>query len=331
VDVTGDAFGSELCELFEQCADTITELRVNAIHTASFAHNVSLLRNLTALFVLHGNSYQSLPQLDHVQEFILPSAYMQKIGSALYRQLPVCGSSCRVLVLSDALGFTPHFNLRGFLQRCQALDTLSLGNVEQLGVLLGELGGCERPWRALRLTDSWGSSTEPAVAGFLRARGSSLLHLDLAMNYSSLLLDAIALYCPHLQGLCLLGTLVTSPRAYGQLQSLFRACPHLREIFLADVPLNNTQLQDLAEHCPRLECLGLSLQAEGPTAAGLRTALQQLPRLQEVIVPGVATLESAPPALLGVLHVWARAGPGRACSAAGHLPVLPFWRRWVQL
>jgi hypothetical protein len=323
VDVTGDAFSSELCELFEQCAGSITELRVDTMHTASFAHNVALLRNLTALFVLRGVSYQSLPRLNNVQEFVLPSAYAGKC------QLPLCGASCRVLVLHDARRFTPEFNLRGFLQRCQALDTLSLGRVAQLDELLDELQQGQRPWKALRLTDSSGSSVEVALVSFLQSCGSRLLHLDLAANFTDSLLAAIARHCPNLVGLSLLGEFSPSPSTHAQLQRLFHSCPCLRELCLAHVPLSDAQLQDLGAHCPRLECLGLLLRAGGLTAAGLHAALRQFPHLQEVLLPGVVQRETAPAALRDVLDAWARAGSEKVYSAAARVPVLPFWRRWV--
>jgi hypothetical protein len=173
--------------------------------------------------------------------------------------------------------------------------------------------------------------SESSLVAFLSGCGSTLVHLELPGRFTYSLLQAIARYCPRLEGLCLTGTFASSPHAYAQLQGFFHACPFLREVCIAHAPLNDAQLLDLTTHCPLLECLGLSLGDEGVTAAGVQAALQQLPRLREVLVPWHAEAVAASPALRNTLDAWLRAGQGRVHRAAGTMPVLPFWRPWVNL
>jgi hypothetical protein len=167
---------------------------------------------------------------------------------------------------------------------------------------------------------------ERAVISFLRRQGGSLRHLDLPAVVTAQLLAAISANCPDLEGLCLTGE--CAPEAVAELGNLFRSCRALRQICLLHAPLDAALLQDLAAHCPLLECLGLPLGAQDLTAAGVQSALQQLPRLREVMLP--RRTFPAFTAVLAMLTAWAAAGPGRVLTSTPAVPALPHWRRWLE-
>jgi hypothetical protein len=320
VDVTGDVFGSELSALFERCAETITELRVDVKHDGCFLQYLSLLQNLKVLYVASGG-YINMQIPASVEELVLLHSWHPDMVHS-------CPASCRALILSDSRGGKPlNLDTAGLLSSCPQLDTFSAGGVEYPASLLSALQKSDRPWKALRLPSCPTPLGERAVISFLRRQGGSLRHLDLPAVVTARLLAAISGNCPDLEGLCLTGTCASEEVA--ELGNLFRSCRALRQICILHAPLDDALLQDLAAHCPLLECLGLPLGAQGLTAAGVQAALRQLPRLREVMLPRRTFPAFA--AVLAVLTAWATAGPGRrVLTTIPAVPALPHWRRWLE-
>jgi hypothetical protein len=318
VDLTGDLFGSELGPLFEIRGDAITELRVDVKYAGAFAHNLELLRNLKVLYIKRcGVTNVTFPA--SLEELVLLDRHEYKLTEA-------CPASCKVLVLGDPLVSELRIDITAPLWRCPLLDTMSVVGIVEPNRLVTALQRRSRPWKALRIPRCQIPLQEKVLDRFFCSHGASLEHLDLPVDVTATLLGSIAKHCPHLEGLYLTGS--CSPEAVASLGLLFRACSHLREVCVVRALLSDVQLQDLAQHCPQLECLHLPLKVHGLTAAAMQAALQQLPRLKEVTLPH--SIFPVSQAVAEVLATWAGAGPGRLLATAQAVPALPFWRKWVQ-